>query len=257
MKVAALSSGSDGNCFYLENDSSAILIDAGINAKHTFERLDQLKINPNKIKALFITHEHIDHVRGVDVIARKLNIPIFATNGTIKNGFICSNDSLINKIKNNEIININGMRIEAFSKKHKALDPVSYIISNSNKTTSVITDIGIACNNVNDAISKSNFVFLESNHDIDMLNVGPYPHFLKNWVRGDTGHLSNNQASLAVLEYGHSKLKNVVLSHISKVNNTPSVALNTFNKTLKERHNFDAKVFTSVESSPTQLFRVI
>lgn len=257
MKATALSSGSAGNCFYIEKDDSAILIDAGINAKKINERLSNLNLDPKKIKALFITHEHIDHIRGADVFARQLNIPIFATHGTIKSGFLCSDEKLINKIKNDESINISGLQIETFSKSHKAADPVSYSIKNKNKTVSVITDLGYSCENVNNAIKGSNFLFLESNHDLEMLRNGPYPYFLKNWIKGDSGHLSNNQAGLAVLEHAHSKLKNVVLSHLSKVNNAPEVALKTFNSLLKERSGFSAHVTTSTENAPTNLFKVI
>ena len=162
MKVTALSSGSAGNCFYVENNKSAILIDAGINAKNINERLLSLKLNPEKIKAIFITHEHIDHVRGADVFARQLKIPIYATKGTIKNSFLCSNEKLINSIKKDEIIHIDGMKIESFPKSHKAAEPVSFSISNKDKKVSVITDLGYSCDNVNSAISSSNFLFVIS-----------------------------------------------------------------------------------------------
>ena len=111
MKVAALSSGSAGNCFYIEKGESAILIDAGINAKRINESLSKIKLNAKKIKGIFITHEHIDHVRGADVFARQLKIPIFATKGTINNSFLCSDESLLNQIKNNEIIKMAGLQI--------------------------------------------------------------------------------------------------------------------------------------------------
>lgn len=257
MRVTALSSGSAGNCFYVENDKSAILIDAGINAKNINGRLSSLKLSPEKIKAIFITHEHIDHIRGVNVFARQLNIPIYATKGTIKNSFLCSDEKLINSIKKDETIHINGMKIESFPKSHKAAEPVSFSISSKDKKVSVITDLGYSCDNVNSAISSSDFLFLESNHDIEMLKNGPYPYFLKNWIKGDSGHLSNNQASLSVLEYGNSKLKNIVLSHLSKVNNAPEVALKTFNSLLKERKNFTAKTHISLEHEPTHLFKVV
>ena len=257
MRAAALSSGSSGNCFYVEKDNSAILVDAGISAKKINERLEILKLNPEKIKALFITHEHIDHVRGADVFARQLNIPIFATKGTIKNSFLCSNAKLINQIKKDEMIKISGLQIESFSKSHSASEPTSYSISDSNKTVSVITDLGYVCENVNNAISKSNFLFLESNHDLEMLEKGPYPYFLKNWIKGNGGHLSNDQAALAVLEYANPRLKNVILSHISKVNNAPKTALKTFNSLLKERKDFKANVSASLDEFPTELLKVV
>jgi phosphoribosyl 1,2-cyclic phosphodiesterase len=218
--------------------------------------MNSLKLSPKKVKGIFITHEHSDHVKGVDVFARTFNIPIYATNGTIKNGFLCSNNELVNQIKNDETISLGGLQIKAFSKSHKAADPVSYAISDKKKVVSVITDAGYACENIHDAISKSDFLFLESNHDIPMLEVGPYPYFLKEWVKGNTGHLSNNQAGLAVLEHGKRKLQHVVLSHLSETNNTPAVALKTFRGLIKERIDFKTNVSVSLGNLPTQVFGV-
>jgi phosphoribosyl 1,2-cyclic phosphodiesterase len=257
MKTAALSSGSSGNCFYIEKDGSAVLIDAGINAKAINERLGILKLRPANIKGIFITHEHTDHIRGADVFARQLKIPLYATKGTIKNTFLCSDDSLINQIKKDEVVRMFGLDIEAFSKSHNAAEPVSYTVSDKNKMVSVITDIGYSCDNVNAAISRSNFLFLESNHDLTMLKNGPYPMFLKSWIKSNSGHLSNDQASLAVLEYANPKLRNVVLSHLSEINNTPQTALKTFNKLLRERKNFNADVSVSLRTDPTRMFNIV
>lgn len=256
MRVCALSSGSSGNCFYIEKENSAILVDVGISASKVIDRMNLLNLNSEKIKAIFVTHEHTDHIIGVDVLARRFNIPIFATKGTISNGFLCSNKGLVNQIKKNETLNIGKLEIESFSKSHKAAEPVSYSISDKDKVASVITDAGYACGNIADKISMSDFLFLESNHDIKMLENGPYPHFLKKWVASDSGHLSNIQAGLAVLENGNKRLKNVVLSHISMTNNFPELALKTFRNLLKERSDFNARVSVSLESHPTNIFSI-
>lgn len=256
MRVSALSSGSSGNCFYIEKNNSAVLVDVGISAKKVVERMNLLDLNPEKLKGIFVTHEHIDHILGIDVLARKFNLPIYATNGTISKGFLCSNKELINPIKNNEKIAVGELEIEAFTKSHKAAEPVSYSIYDKGKIVSVITDAGYACENINYNISKSDFLFLESNHDVKMVENGPYPYFLKRWVTGDSGHLSNKQAGLAVLEHGNKKLKNVVLSHISKTNNSPKLALKTFKELIKERSDFNASVSVSLSDSPTSLFKV-
>ena len=259
MRVAALSSGSSGNCFYIENDDSAVLVDVGISAKKVMERMGLLKLDSSKLKAIFVTHEHSDHIIGIDVSARQLNLPIYATKGTIGNGFLCSDDNKIKKISKNEAINLGGFDIMAFSKSHKAAEPVSYSIldKKEDKLVSVITDAGYACENINENISKSNFLFLESNHDLKMLEQGPYPYFLKRWVGSDSGHLSNSQAGLAVLENANPRLKNIILSHLSKTNNSPQVALKTFKNLLKERNNLNAKVSVSLGTEPTELFRVL
>jgi phosphoribosyl 1,2-cyclic phosphodiesterase len=256
MRACALSSGSSGNCFYIEKNNSAVLFDVGISAKKVVERMNLLNLNPENIKAVFVTHEHTDHIIGLDVFARKFNLPIFATRGTISNGHLCSDNKLLNEIKNNSKINIGELEIETFTKSHKAADPVSFSVYNQNKVVSVITDAGYACKNINNHIAESNLLFLESNHDVKMVENGPYPYFLKKWVTSDSGHLSNTQAGLAVLEHGNKKLKNVVLSHISKTNNSPRIALKTFRNLLKERNDFTGKVSVSLDYCPTEMFSV-
>ena len=259
MKAAALSSGSEGNCFYIEDNDTAVLIDVGISTKKVNERLSILNLQADKIKAIFLTHEHIDHIRGVDVLARQLHIPIYATKGTIESGYICSNKKLIKSIKRNDKIKINNLLIESFEKSHKAAEPVSFSISSltHRKNVAVITDVGYACPSVNEKVAKADFLFLESNHDIKMLENGPYPYFLQKWVRGDDGHLSNTQAALSVLEFASPQLKNIVLSHISSKNNTPQLALKTFNKILKERSDLKPDISLSLFSEPTKLFSII
>lgn len=256
MRVCALASGSSGNCFYVENENSAILVDAGISAKRIIERMSLLNLNAEKIKGIFVTHEHSDHTKGIGVFSRKFNVPVFATKGTIFNGGLCSDKDMINQIKKDEKINIGRLEVEAFSKSHKAAEPVSYSISDKNKFVSIITDAGYACENITSRISMSDFLFLESNHDRKMLENGPYPYFLKQWITSDSGHLSNTQAGLAVLENGNKRLRNVVLSHLSKTNNFPEVALKTFKSFVKERKNFEAKISLSLASAPTRLFSV-
>lgn len=254
MRLSVLASGSSGNCFYIENNKAGILVDAGISARRIGERLASLKINPRKIKGIFITHEHQDHVKGADVLARNFQIPVFATKKTAEGCFLCSQEDLIQTIKNNETINIGSMDVEAFSKSHKAFDPVSYSISNEKKI-SIITDLGKACGNVIDSVADSDFLCLESNHDIRMLEQGSYPYFLKEWIKSDFGHLSNMQAALLVLEHGKSRLKNIILSHISRNNNTPELALKSFSL-IKERYDLHPKILAPRHGEMTGFFRI-
>ena len=130
MRVSALASGSSGNCFYVESHDKAVLVDAGISAKQIIERLKVVGGDPSKVKGVFITHEHSDHIRGVDVFARAYEVPIFVTKDTARSGFLCSNEDLINVIKNDETVKIGKMEVNAFSKSHKCVDPVSYSIFN-------------------------------------------------------------------------------------------------------------------------------
>jgi len=254
MEISSLASGSSGNCFYIENDGKAVLIDAGISTKQIVERLSLIKKNPEKIKGIFITHEHSDHIRGAALFSRKFNVPIFATRKTVKNCYLNHDKERITFIRNYGTVDLCGMQIEAFSKPHNAEDPVSYSLTNGKKI-SVITDVGFASKNVTENVSDSDFLCLESNHDIEMLEKGPYPYFLKRWIKSNQGHLSNMQAALCVLEHAPSRLKHVMLSHLSQTNNDPEIALETF-KILKERKDLNARISVSSREKPTQLFKL-
>ena len=254
MEISALASGSSGNCFYIEHNNNSVLIDAGISAKQICERLEVLKRNPENVRGIFITHEHSDHTKGADVFSRKFNAPIYATKKTAKKCFLCSDEKLVHFIKNNSVVELAGMRIEAFSKPHACADPVSYNVMNDKKI-SIITDVGFASKNVIRNVSDADFLAIESNHDEIMLDKGPYPYFLKKWIKSNQGHLSNSQASLCVLEHAPEKLRHIMLAHLSKTNNTPSLALDSF-KILKERKDLNPKITVSARDFQTPLFKI-
>jgi phosphoribosyl 1,2-cyclic phosphodiesterase len=262
MFISALASGSSGNCFYVENSfkgkTDAIIVDAGISCKQILARLSLLNKNQENIRGIFITHEHTDHIKGVDVFARNFNIPIFVPKKIIGSRFICSNENLVVPIKNNETMNIGKMEIQAFSKHHQSADPVSFSISDriTNKKLSVITDAGHACKNVIEAVATSNFLCIESNYDEKMLKDGPYPWPTKKWIGSDIGHLSNIQSAACVLEHANKHLKHLMLCHISENNNTPEIAHHTHFKFLKERSDLRPKLTLSNRYSPTALFKV-
>lgn len=255
MEVCALASGSSGNCFYVGSESAGVLVDAGISAKQIIERFARVGGSPEKIKAIFITHEHSDHIRGCDVLARKLNIPIFATKATAQSCFLCSKSKLVNFIAANSSFNLAGLKIESFSKSHSAADPVSFNIYEKRKV-SVVTDAGYVCKNIRSHVQSCNLLFIESNHDESMLESGSYPVFLKNWIMGDEGHLSNLQAANCVAEHASKQLSRVILSHLSKVNNTPELALKTFLDVFKKKGVSSIEVNVSVREEPTKIFRI-
>lgn len=255
IKGCALASGSSGNCFFIEA-GNGFLVDAGISCKQIEERLGSIGKDISDINALFVTHEHADHIRGIDVLSRKHSIPIFINKETYESGYFNS-DELINIIKNGQAIKFGGAKITAFSKSHDAANPVSYAFEYKNKKASVITDIGYACNNVISNVKRSNLLFLESNHDIKMLENGGYPAFLKKRIRSNVGHLSNYDAALLVLSHASSSLKSVVLSHLSQNNNLPELAMKTFNGLVKERKDLrDIGVHLSSREEPTELICV-
>jgi phosphoribosyl 1,2-cyclic phosphodiesterase len=256
LQTCALASGSSGNCFYVGNGKGAVLIDAGISTKQICARMQERGLSPEKVRGIFVTHEHSDHVRGIDVFARKFRVPVFATRKTAAASLLCSEETLIQIIRNTEEIGIAGMLIEAFGKDHEAADPVSYTISAGKKRVSVITDLGHACKRVQEQVSEADFLFLESNHDVHMLQTGNYPEILKQWILSDTGHLSNRQAGLCVLEHASPRLRYVVLSHISEHNNAPQLALKTFLKLVKERSDLSLETEVSVRGEATKVWKI-
>lgn len=254
MEICVLASGSSGNCFYVENKNKAILIDSGISCKQIVERLKMVGKDVLKIKGIFISHEHSDHVKGADVFVRKFHVPIFLTKKTFENCFFSFDEDFLNIINNNSIIDLCDMEIEAFSKSHNCPDPISFNIHNG-KQVSIITDVGYACDNVIRSISTSDFLCIESNYDEEMLENGQYPYFLKKWIKSDIGHLSNNQAALGVLENASTRLRNIVLSHLSKNNNTTKLAFDSF-KILKQRKDLNPEIFVSEREIPTKIFKI-
>lgn len=255
MRFAALSSGSSGNCFYIAEKNQAILVDAGISCKQILSRLTGLGENPLNIKAIFVTHEHIDHIRGIEVLSKNLNIPVYATSGTINSQTICSNENLLCEISENETIKIAGMEITSFPKSHDAEMPVSYKIQ-KNKIISVITDIGYACKNVISSIKESDAIILESNHDVDMLQNGSYPYFLKKRILSEKGHISNHDSSIAVRNNSSEKLKNIILAHLSEKNNTQDLALTSFKEKLSERKELTPKIIVSNKFYTTPIIKI-
>ncbi len=258
MEAYALSSGSSGNCFLVSNGKNSILIDAGISCKQIEGRMSSIRKKVENVKGIFVTHEHSDHIRGIEVFTKKHPIPIFATKKLIENKSICNNESLLNSIKKEDSLSIGGMEITSFPKIHKAIEPIGFTIMDkkSGKRISIITDAGNACKNIMDQVSQADALFFESNHDLEMLERGPYPYFLKKWIKGDDGHLSNIQSSSCILENAKSRLKYLILCHLSEHNNTPELAFNIHKKMLKQRNNFKPKIFVSTKDPVSKMIKL-
>ena len=224
LEICAIASGSNGNCYYIGNETEAVLIDAGISGKQILSRMAERGLNPQKIQALFITHEHGDHMRGARGVAKKMQVPVFLTakthNGAYKN---MRPDNPRFFTPGNEI-KIGNFTIFTFLKNHDASEPCSFRIQYKNKNVGVFTDIGEACENVTSHLQKCDTLFLESNYDEKMLWDGDYPYFLKERVASGVGHLSNDQAFDLLESHAGENLKCVFLSHLSKENNTPKKA---------------------------------
>lgn len=230
LKICSFFSGSSGNCTYIESEKGAILIDAGVSMKKIFEKLCQVGRKPQFIKAIFVTHEHIDHILSVGSIARKLSIPVYATKNTwramYKNIGRIEKD-FIKPVEYGLNTEIEDMAVVPFKIPHDAADPVGYKIKSGDSEFAVATDIGEMNESIFLALSGCRGVLLEANHDVDMLIGGSYPLNLKKRIRGKLGHLSNEEAALTCARLVSVGTKKILLGHLSEENNRPEIAFDT------------------------------
>ena len=223
LQFASLNSGSNGNAYYIGNSTYAVLIDAGISCREIENRLKELHLDVKKIKALFISHEHTDHVKGVDVFAGKYQLPVFISKGTYKKSRLRIPSSQLNWIVDNSSVIVNNLCVNIFSKLHDAAEPQSFTIQHNNVTVGVFTDIGDVCDNVIKHFKTCHAAFLEANYDEEMLKKGNYPFVLKQRISGGNGHLSNAQALELFLQHRPAFMTHLLLSHLSAQNNHPSI----------------------------------
>ncbi len=232
MRIASLSSGSSGNSIYVGSDATHILVDTGCSKKRIEEGLSKLDLCLSDIDAIFVTHEHSDHIAGLHTILKKNEIPVYATKGTIqgirisdKKGEMVSSE--FHEIKADNKVSVKDLTINPMSIMHDALEPVGYRISCGNKKMGIATDLGTFNEYTVDCLQNLDAVFIEANHDIRMLQTGPYPYQLKRRILGEKGHLSNEKSGELLCRILHDRLKGIILGHLSKENNMPELAYET------------------------------
>jgi phosphoribosyl 1,2-cyclic phosphodiesterase len=249
--IASLNSGSNGNCYYVGDGEDAVLIDAGISCRETEKRMKRLGLEIGDVRALFITHEHSDHIRGVEGISKKYNLPVYITQGTLKQSRLGISKSLVNVFAAYESIAVGGLSVIAFPKQHDAIDPHSFLVKSKGITIGVLTDIGDVCEHVIRNFKKCDAAFLEANYDEEMLDNGRYPIFLKNRIKSEKGHLSNAQALELLLSHKKPALSHLFLAHLSKDNNSPELALNLFQK-----HSGSTQVEVASRYTETAVYQI-
>jgi phosphoribosyl 1,2-cyclic phosphodiesterase len=228
LQYASLNSGSNGNCYYIGNNEHAVLVDAGLSRKETLKRMERLGLDPQKLRAIIISHEHTDHVIGLAGLAKKHFLPVYISKGThtrVKRYLGGVNTHIIHDEKP---VLINDLLVYPFKKFHDAASPFSFVIEYNEKRVGVFTDIGQVCEPLKKYFSSCHAAFLETNYDNVMLREGRYPLRLKERIRGGEGHLSNHQALQLFCEHRHRGLKHVLLAHLSAENNDPDLAKNLF-----------------------------
>lgn len=232
MRFVSIASGSSGNCIYAGTDNTHILIDAGISAKKIEKGLFEVGLKPGELSGICITHEHSDHIKGLGVLARKYGIPIYATEGTlaeIRNVKSLGEypEELLKPLRPDVKMIVGDLDILPFHINHDAADPVAYRVQSGNKSVAVATDLGHFNQYTIDHLLDLDAVLLESNHDLRMLQSGPYPYYLKRRIMGNFGHLSNENAGRLLNCILNDKMKYVLLGHLSKENNLPELAFET------------------------------
>lgn len=249
--ISSLNSGSNGNCYYVGNSNEAVLIDAGISCRETEKRMKQLGLSMEKVKAIFISHEHADHITGVPGLSKKYQLPVYITDDTFANSKIPIEPHLVIAFKHSRPVTVGNLVVTPFRKSHDAKDPHSFLVSGHGVNVGVITDIGYACKQILKYFGKCHAAFLESNYCDDMLANGSYPYYLKQRISSDEGHLSNAQALELFLNYKSTDLQLLILSHLSKNNNTMKLVEDLFTQ-----HAGATKIVVASRYKASELYKV-
>ncbi len=239
LNLYPLYSSSSGNMYLIESENSNILIDIGVSYKKVKESLNAISKEASNIDAIFITHEHSDHIKGLNMfIKSNPTVTVYSSTGTaeyLKNSLTKSkinNFNIIDISSLNNTVNIKDLYIEAFKTSHDAIDPVGYKISCDDKSITIATDLGIMTNDVFSHLCSCSLPVIESNYDKDMLFAGKYPFEIKRRIAGPYGHLSNEDSGQVILKLAENGNRNFLLSHMSENNNIPELAKETILSTL-------------------------
>lgn len=254
-KFCSLYSGSTGNSLFIETNNTRVLVDTGESCKKIVEALSNIDISINSINAILVTHEHIDHVKGLGTISKKFNIPVYANRETwdampLQKDKIDSKNICTFNLK--EPFEIGDLKINPFSIPHDAANPCGFNIYHNNNKISIATDLGHMNSEILNNLENSSFILLESNYDPNILKCSPYPYHLKQRISGPNGHLSNDVAGKTVSYLINTGLKQVMLGHLSKENNFPELAYKTVAENLLENNYDESSIRLSVAKRYTQ-----
>ena len=242
IELCSIASGRSGNCICVGSDNTHILLDVGISGKRVEQGLEAFGLKACEMEGVFITHEHIDHTAGLGVLARRYGIPIYATKGTI-NGIKRTKslgtipEELFHEIPRTGEIKVGDLEVVSIPTSHDAAESCAYRVNHGGKSAAVMTDLGNYNQQIVDALQELDLLLLESNHDIRMLQVGPYPYPLKQRILGDYGHLSNERSGQLLGKLLHDKFSTVMLGHLSKENNLEELAYETVRQEIETGDN--------------------
>jgi phosphoribosyl 1,2-cyclic phosphodiesterase len=228
--IASLNSGSNGNCYYIGNGRESVLIDAGIPCRETERRMRRLGLSLTTVKAIFISHEHDDHIRGLEVLSKRYQLPVYISESTRQQLRLSLEPQLLMRLDPRQPVTAGQLTITPFPKTHDASDPCSFVVSSPTVRIGIFTDLGVVCEQLIHHFRQCHAAFLETNYDEQLLDKGRYPHFLKNRIRGGFGHLSNHQALDLFMRHRPSFMSHLFPSHLSRDNNRPELVQALFDK---------------------------
>jgi phosphoribosyl 1,2-cyclic phosphodiesterase len=254
VSVCTLASGSKGNSVYISNGSTSILIDAGFSGIEIEKRLKSKGLDPKNLDAIIVSHEHSDHIRGVGVLSRRFDIPVYMNRKT-DNASAAQTGNIQKKYYFNCGVSfqINSLSIHPFSTSHDAAESACFTISHDNIKIGIATDMGMATAMVKQHLKGCSLLILEANHDLEMLTNGTYPWHLKQRIKSRTGHLSNVDAKNLLSEVAHNQLKHVILAHLSEENNLPEKATRVVGEAITQ---YNINLYPARQDRPSDIFHL-
>src|SRR5690625_1332635 len=258
LRFSVLASGSTGNAFYIESNKQRLLVDVGLSGKQMDRLFNEIHIDPASISGILVTHEHSDHIKGLGVLARKYNLPIYANKKTWE-----AMEGSIGKIsleqkfefRMGEVKMFGDIEVESFGVSHDAVEPMFYVFRNNDKKVALVTDLGYVSERIKKTVKNADAYVFEANHDVEMLRMGRYPWSIKRRILSDSGHVSNEDCGLALSDVIGNKTKRIYLAHLSQDNNMKDLARMSVDNILQER-GIDMDIFDTDPSNPTSLFEV-
>ena len=241
LRFSILASGSSGNIAYIESDKQRLLVDAGLSGKKIETLFKQIDRQIADVDAIFVTHEHKDHIHGVGILSRKYNIPVYANRATWQAmEKMIGNISPENRreIEPDQLVTFGDIDVQTYQVSHDAAMPQFYAFQQGNKQFAMLTDTGYVSDKLRSLLQNANAYLIESNHEIEMLRYGQYPWSLKQRILGDKGHLSNEDGALAMVDMIGEATNAIYLGHLSRENNTKELAMSTMEDVL-QRHDYE------------------
>lgn len=258
-RFSVLASGSTGNAFYIESDEERLLIDAGLSGKQIDRLLGEVGVDPTSLTGILVTHEHSDHIKGLGIIARKYNLPIYANEKTWN-----AMEKSIGKIALDQkfhfgmeaVKTFGDIEVESFGVSHDAVEPMFYTFRHQDKKVALVTDLGYVSERIKKTVEDANAYIFEANHDVSMLRMGRYPWSIKRRILGDSGHVSNEDCGLALTDIIGNQTKRIYLAHLSQDNNMKDLARMSVDHVLQER-GIDLDLFDTDPNTPTAMYDVV